>query len=558
MTKDEFLSMIERVLTSLNEEKSLVEKQIIYYEAVAERGVSYESKELMAAKHQLSLINNKIRSVRDLVELPLYARIQAMSSVEIEDYKKIKNEEFEVLLSANKQRESQAKVRLEELKSKHIQLMQEFSTLFGEEREAAIIRGRNIQEEINKYESTSIYGVFPMIHREYEELLEAQKAFQLKSEQEIKDELSANLKNKKLGETIKTIGEFAKSDSKQFEASVSENSVDAHKMANLMSTNTRLNDDLKEVKAKMFLPYGLPYSLESAITKDDYYYDKSTNDLKQPQKIEEIINMYDEKLKASKEEFDRTFTVEKIGKLAGKNHGEAEPQVDLDFLETHRDKLPDNKLDALSDLVAERNKLNKKLIKTKQVKTDIFYTNQDINTLQSKIYKELIVWHNRKLYELFGPEVKIDYMTLPYLINNLEGISKDISSKQNAISQVRTNLERAKEEINRQKQNLEDRKQRNLDEAREMAGPQFSESQMPYGMKDANFNYEGIVRAGTIVYTNDVINDVQKEAQNQADEKEAELLGISVEELRLRRIDGTIGSLQGEDIVEELNGGRSR
>ena len=85
MIKEEFILMINKELTNL--EKDFREKiKILNDNPNRSEDVHY----------QLNLIERKISSLRRLVDLPVYARIQAMSDVEIEDYKQGKIGELEL------------------------------------------------------------------------------------------------------------------------------------------------------------------------------------------------------------------------------------------------------------------------------------------------------------------------------------------------------------------------------------------------------------------------------------------------------------------------------
>ena len=66
---------------------------------------------------------------------------------------------------------------------------------------------------------------------------------------------------------------------------------------------------------------------------------------------------------------------------------------------------------------------------------------------------------------------------------------------------------------------------------RTLGGKGHEETGIPYASERSGYNLDSIASASNQVYQAEVINRVQQEAKNQADIREAELKGITVEQL---------------------------
>ena len=97
----EFESIIVDEINNLSKELEAARQKLNYYDNLYPNmsastkyyyipGNDYHKTEL-----KISLLNNKISILRALIELPKYARIQAMSDIEVEEYKKNKINELE-------------------------------------------------------------------------------------------------------------------------------------------------------------------------------------------------------------------------------------------------------------------------------------------------------------------------------------------------------------------------------------------------------------------------------------------------------------------------------
>lgn len=257
MTKDEFLSMLSSELENLEKDYRTAIQRVDYFRQVNSRGKEYQEVE-----YQLKMVQQKINVLRRLVTLPAYARIQAMSNAEIEDYKKGKVEELELKVKEIESREEQEKAKLSQLKAEQDQLMTQFGSLSGSERDRAIYRGQQLSAEISRYDVNKQWGVFAQLRREVEEVRKQQEQIKVMTSQEIKQQLSAEIKESHdLAQTIEWTRNPIDA-SAELEASVASDPEKAQQMANLLTYYRRLSDEQSQIRGRLYLGYGLPKVLE--------------------------------------------------------------------------------------------------------------------------------------------------------------------------------------------------------------------------------------------------------------------------------------------------------
>ncbi len=526
MTKEEFLSMLNTELENLEKDYQLVRQKVEYF-----REVNFGGKEFQEAEYQLKMVLQKINALQRLVTLPAYARIQAMSDAEIEDYKKGKIEELELKIKEIQARKKQEKAKLSQLKAEQDQLMAQFGSLSGSERDRAIYRGQQLNAEISRYDVNNQWGVFATIKREIDEVRKQQEQIKAMTSQEIKQQLSSEIKESyNLAQTVEWTRKPIDA-STELEASVASDPEKAQKMANLLTYYRRLSDEQSQIKGRMNLVCRLPKVLENRLTENSYYYNSRTNEVNNPDKLMEIVQEFEGSFEQAKTSFNEQFTEQKLSKLVGREYGMDSSKVDMGFLQQHTDKLGNGELDLLQSLIEQRNKLSKKILKTKDTKWEIENLNNRIKQEQSRIYKEIIGWYESQSKGLLGISYGVQFYSLEALQDSLKRCKEDIGRSEQAITELKENIQKVKAEIEQQKQNYETRKTETARQIRALGGEKHKETDIPYASDRAEYNLDHIASAQTRVYQRDVVDRVQQEAQNQADIREAELRGITVEQL---------------------------
>lgn len=550
MTKEEFLSMLNSELENLEKDYKTAIQRADYFRMVDSRGTEFQE-----ADYQLNIVQAKINALRNLVNLPAYARIQAMSDVEIEEYKKGKTEELELKVKEFQAREEQEKAKLSQLKAEQDQLVAQFGSLSGSERDSAIYRGQQLTEEIRRYDVNNKWGVFADIKSKIDEVRKQQEEIQTMTSQAIKQQLSSEMKESfELAQAIERTRKPIDA-STELSASVASDPKKARQMANLLAFYSSLSD-ASQIKGRLYLPYDLPKVLEIRF-EHNYHYNSRTHEVDNPDDLMELVQEFEKEFEQAKTSFSEQFTEQKLSKLVGHEFGIISSEVDMEFLQQHTDKIYDGELALLQSLVEQRNELSKKIFKTRDTKREIESLNDQIIRKQDDIYEEIVGWYKIQSKDFFGIflgiKASVAFNNLEALQDSLKRCKEDIVYSEQAITKVKERIQEEKAKMEQQRQSNEARKAEIAQQIRALGGEEHKETDIPYASDRADYNLEDIVRGQGIVYHRDVINRVQQEAQNQADIREAELRGITVEQLLQMRQQAMV-----ETAEEEVLHGRQR
>lgn len=567
MTKDEFLSMLDSELENLEKE----------YHAVRERNLHLLRNNIKDSEYQETLYQEKIyqikcRNLYGLVGLPAYARIQAMSDVEIEEYKKSKIEELELKVEEIESREKQEKAKFYQLKAEQTQILSQLGANPFNGRDTRIYRSQELSAEISRYDINNPYGKFAKIKRELEEVRKQQEKIKAATSQEIKQQLSAKIERnydleQRVENSKKPINNY-----REVLASVSSDSKKAQQVSNLLEHYRQLSNEQNQVIKEIYLDRGLPYELESKLYAEygSSYEIRKEIERKSELKTNEATNVSDRLIKTvnefegsfeqAKKSFTEQFTEQKLFKLADKEYGVDSSKVDIDFLQQHNDKLGSGKLSHLESIVKQRDKLSKKIFKTRNTKHKIESLNYQIKQEQSDIYREIIGWYKSQCNAILGIRDGIKFYSLEALKNSLEDCKKDITRSERAIIEVKERIQKSKSKV----EDYETRKNETIQQIKILGGEKYKEidinlSENPYDLDSMYIEDMGlntIANSSAYIHEREFVNKVQQEAQNQADIREAELRGITVEQLLQMRQQEQM--VMAEAIQEEASNNMTR
>lgn len=567
MTRDEFNAMVNVELDRLETEKKEAQTRVDYFDALdrKHRGDG-QLHELKDAKFALDVVNKKIMRIKNLVEFPLYARIQAMSDLELEEYKAEKISEIELKIRKEEIKLRESKESFERLALEREGLINSFGRLFGEERDVAILKGQQIESELKANDPKNPESLFSKITKEIERLKNEIEVLKGKSLQDVKAELSSAIKdtnNRSFDNTVKT-NELAINDYDRMLASVSNNPEAARKMSGLISQYRRLNDEKSKIKAKLFLPIGVPKSLQSELRGDKAYvkyYDAEKQETSNPDKLMEIVEKHEKSFRRDKDEFLSEFSNQKMEKLAGKELGTNSREVDLPFLEMHAGKIKPDMLEALKITLQERDQFSRKIFKSSSVKYQIIELDKEIRSLQSVIYQAISSWYKTKYNELLETDYGLELYSVESINNSINKLNGKIADKEDTYTTLKTRIDEARKEMSRMENDLETRKTDVLSSVRELAGPEFKEVEIGvYGSPNFSNIQESIVNAAGTVHHEQVVTDVLSEAKVQGELKESEIQknkGFIDDLKEMRREALNMVAQEGQNL-EEPNPGMSR
>lgn len=494
MTEYEFLTMFNEQLENLEKEKNNILQKIDYLKETNQQGPEFQG-----TSYRLSLIMDKIELIKKLINLPTYARIQAMSDIEIEEYKKNKIKELDIKVKELKEREKQEKDK-EEL----LQLKMEILEIAAKQEEIIYKRDKEIKKEL---------------------LSEKVARWQF------------------LYQVIDNASKYSWDSSKRLLASVSSDYEKAPQMARLLASYKMLSDELESVKVKIDLDYSLPEKLKESfyrvlgIANRDSYNLEECN-LKDVNEFIDIINRFEEKFKCAKNDFNNQFTEQKVSKLVDNYYtikistGNIDStEVDMQFLNQHSDKIYGNKLEELQELINQKNELVNKSYKTEDVSRKIKSLEEQIKEKQTKIYREIMKWYDSQCEDILGLSGNISDFRLYGEKSFLERSLQEIAKTQQVITKTKETLEVAKTNLERNREKIEQRKTPVVQQIITLTGQDFTEDDIPLLTDDYEVNLKKIKTIAYMVEMHRIIDMVQKEGKKQANIKETELRDMTVEQL---------------------------
>ena len=195
--------------------------------------------------------------------------------------------------------------------------------------------------------------------------------------------------------------------------------------------------------------------------------------------------------------------------------------------------------------------VSKKIFKTRDTKWKIADLNTCIDEKENKIYQEIIGWYESQSENLLGISHSYDvpFYSLEALQASLKRCKEEIHISEQAIPKLKESIKEAKAEMERQRQSYENKKIEIVQQIRALGGEKYKETDIPNnGIDDTYRNLNQIANAQSYVYQKDVVDRVQQEAQNQADIKEAELRGLTIEQLLQMRKQAK--AMDDESIIE--------
>lgn len=516
MTKEEFLKMVDVALEQLDKEKSKWLSRIEYYKKVNPNG-----QEFADASYQFMLVSRKVEAFRYLIGLPAYTRIQAMSDEEIAEYKKdeINNLRLEgVGIAAEIEK---LKKEIEALKAQHEELLNHFIELKNSERDSAINKGKQLQLDIQAKE---------LELKELELKLNKLKTEQEEISKKTSDEIKSQLTKKHSINLSSALGSIQSEPSSSIEllATVGRNSEKAMQMARLLSNLAYTEKHQSDISTYLNIGWEIPSKLRNEIEKDYTY---NHGDIKGTQRFFEIYESFIKQFDEEVEKFNSQFTMEKLRGLPGKEYRFESTTVDFDFLKLHSDKLSPGELETLQANVLKKDKLSKKLIKTKDVKREIEDLNWKIKRAQSDIYQKIIGWYKAYDASIIGIGSYFFHNDSERLLDDLNSWADTIAKTKKALEEFKKRLESAQSSLDNQIKQHNEKVNGIKQEIRAIGGTGFETADIPWAREQTQDNLESIASATVNIDRRQFVSQVQQEAQNQANLKEAELKGITVEEL---------------------------
>ena len=239
-------------------------------------------------------------------------------------------------------------------------------------------------------------------------------------------------------------------------AAVSSDPAKAVEMQGLISRYKELGMYISSSNSKerILPPFSIPFTLQKRFNQlqnpDDptrypeFIYSPLWNQILMPKRFVEVVEDFESDFLCEKEMVEKEFTDEKMLKLVGKESFVDDKEVDLDFLGLHSDKIVPGDLEELKKLVNKRNNAKKNLFKKKLVDS----LTKQINNLQTKIYKEIILWYKTQSFvatgDLFDVQkpITLEFKSPMYLSSYLYSLRNVVASLEANINTIKQHAEK--------------------------------------------------------------------------------------------------------------------
>jgi len=521
MFDTEFNLIICKLEEKLISEREEILKKIEYYNQV-----DTESDELKKLKYQLALANDKIKMVKEIIDLPRYARYDAMSDTELEEYKRNRMTILNCTIDSLTYKINSEKSRILDLRMEQ----DDIATRYGatdkkEEKESFIKKGNNIKKTIEN--SNKLIQEY---YKKQEEKIKERELFKGKSYDEIKDELK-----KSCNFNLSNLSKINISNSLiKLMASVADDYDKSMKLSNLLYEYNKCSSCTQTITIETF--YTSIRNLDDSLTGGRFPRFK-TNDCTRDE-LNEMYNYIqglENRIEGKEAIFNRIFKKDKFLKLMDAK--DKKINIDESFITYFKDELPyEQTIFNLKILVNTKENKEQELKKNRfifnkhKIYTDISEIEKEINDLKEEIINNIIAFYmkeSRKL-NLGEPSFKNINSAIKYLNDCQKYFDEQKDCLNNTLKLLANYSKMLTQKEQKQNQELSDIKEK----IKELSSVEFNDGDL----KSQEISYIGMIsKASALDHRSTLIETILLEAKDLADKKEAELKGITIDELLNQR-----------------------
>ena len=535
MTKEEFLNMVYAEIDRLKEVQKHHNNLIIIYEKLLQNNPSSQDykEKLEQSKYNLEIIKNTITQLNHFLKYPIYARINAMSDLEVDEYKQSKITECE----GKKDTLNTQKASLLETHKTKKREMNDIIEQFTSEKtdhEKVLQLDESIQ---------TISSRITEIDEELSSLEEQLNFLRTRSLHEIKFAIT----NKQREYNFYSL---LRNNSNNFRIA---NSQDAKKLAQLFSERARIKNAFRKLYVSDLFKHAKNFVGDDLLADSIKQYENlQINSSLELDKFDMLVTELEGKLNTLEKKFNEKFNSKMISRLEKITRIEG----DFEFAITIYHFLKENNFLDIKD--EDHVVIEQALMKIKEYeksRRSIF--NRKKYSLQSDLIK-YISYRIKEIYRKFAGlnfgiivgnvhEYERDEIGRIITMRNVPGITGmievDLNSSDNMHRSIKRILEKmfCKDDdnvITRARNDVQKLRQ-NEAEIRKILGFDFdlfisNNSLFSDSSLDQQRNYNGIVLSSSQYNVNEFLNKVDNEVQK--DIGKAELLNISLEELRSKEV----------------------
>lgn len=550
MSKEEFLTMFEREMAELQDQVTALDDRISEHESHDQK-TEEDARIIAEATRERGLLRDRWNSLNNMVGLPAYAKIKAMTPEELGAYNQEKIAEFQPRIDEITAREREARELKAVLEARLRESITKSVTAETTEAKREALRDRDyFQSELNRYDEKTGY-VFQAIARDRESLQFEIDATAARTPEEIRQSLAEKTGNPAYYEMILTNGADV-SKGEEMLAQFANNPEKADKMARMVANYGAQRDLMMQspIRTTLFVssPYQLPEDLRNLVAlHTDKQKDAFIHTVEDRSILETVVRDYEKRFKEAKNNLlYEELTPEKISFLVGHEYVGADNKnkrvPTLKEISQHESKIQTPfAYEHLKDLTERRDKLAKKIIKASRVRYELASYNMQIEKCSDEICCEITNWYKNKFTSLLGIKNGLDFSSAESLQESLGAVGRDIAHSEEAISELKENVVKARSQLQAEKLH----RQEVLDQLREnivsYAGEEYKDVRFYTGKERENVDFYApstyadamrlIESSARVVYQKEKVNEVREAVNEVFQEKEpTETLGTSLTE----------------------------
>lgn len=540
MTKEEFLTMFEREMAELQDQVTALDGRISEHESRANK-TEEDVRIIEEATRERGLLRDRWTGLKSMVGLPAYARIKAMTPEELGAYNQEKIAEFQPRIAEIAARERDARELKAVLEARLRESITKSVTAETPEAKREALRDRdNFQSELNKYDEKTGY-VFQAIARDRESLQFEIDTIAARTPEEIRQTLAEKTGNPAYYESILTNGVDV-SKGEEMLAQFANDPEKADKMARMVANYGAQRDFMMQspIQTTLFVPilHQLPEDLRELVAlhtdnkKNEYVHTVEDVNL-----LETVVRDYERRFKEAKNNLlYEELTPEKISFLVGYEYAGTDNRnkrvPTLKEISQHESKIQTPlTYEHLKHLTEQRDKLAKKIIKTSKVRGELASYNMQIEKCSDEICCEITNWYKNKFTSLLGIKNGLDFSSAESLQESLGAVGRDIARSEEAISELKGNVLKAKNELQAEKVHRQEVLEQLREDIVSYAGEEYKDVRFFNGKERENVDFyvpstyadamRLIETSARAVYQKDKVNEVREAANEVFQAKES-------------------------------------
>ena len=517
MEKVEFGQIIVSEIDRLKKEYDALKNKVSFLEKI---NSASNQDEINATNYRINLIGKKLDRIYLIVGIEAKIRYEKMSETELQS---IKDDDINTRtkdLENDRQKYNENEKLIGQLRGQLNEL-----AMKGDFSPVAMENGKKIQNEID-FLNNQNYKVREEITKKEQEL------------QEIKYRSLEDLRKKLIEDNGITldVDEFIKLNENSIPiATMAEDRTKAVELAQTRGSYNSIKKNKEQLKvSNTYRLSDLPKDAMAEIARE-FRQNSNWIEISDPERLEALLNILKNHIASQKAILQNEYTDKNLKPIIGVfiTNGSANPDIEYieEFYKNHPDYRCMEKVNGLKEAIQERDRQNKKLFKTGVTKdiinglnSDIAFTSQSLLVTIARYYEKRFNFH---YFNSINSAITntLNLSSHEEVKKSIERALKNIEQYEKAIADLEKQIEQHKNQIKSKSDDLEKEKNDALEKIKELTG---REEKYVNSVGD---QFEHVTDEAAQGYKVQLLKNIQVAAQKEADIKEAELKGMTLDQL---------------------------